>query len=90
MEKEISKKYSVNCIFLGESGVGKTFIINRLLDEGFNKNLQSTIGVNFKFHQQIYFENEEEDGSYIAINICKYLGYCWTRSISFLYKKNYP
>ena len=69
MEKEISKKYSVNCMFLGESGVGKTSIINRLLDEGFDENLQSTIGVNYKFYQQIFFENEEEDGSYIAINI---------------------
>ena len=69
MEKDLSKKYSVNCMFLGESGVGKTSIINRLLDEGFDENLQSTIGVNYKFYQQIYFENEEEDGSYIAINI---------------------
>ena len=69
MEKEISKKYSVNCMFLGESGVGKTSIINRLLDEGFDENPQSTIGVNYKFYQQIFFENEEEDGSYIAINI---------------------
>ena len=69
MEKDLSKKYSVNCMFLGESGVGKTSIINRLLNEGFDENLQPTIGVNYKFYQQIFFENEEEDGSYIAINI---------------------
>jgi len=69
MENDISKKYSVNCIFLGESGVGKTSIIRRLLEEGFDDNIQSTNGINFKFFQQIDFENKEEDDSKISINI---------------------
>ena len=69
MENDISKKYSVNCIFLGESGVGKTSIIRRLLEEGFDDNTQITNGINVKFFQQIDFENKDEDDSKISINI---------------------
>ena len=67
MENDISKKYSVNCIFLGESGIGKTSIIRRLLEEGFDDNIQSTNGIDFKFFQQIDFKNK--DDSKISINI---------------------
>ena len=69
MEKEMSKNYSINCMFLGESGVGKTSIIRRLLDQDFDENLQSTIGIDIKFFHQISFDNKEEDDSKISLKI---------------------
>ena len=69
MKKEIQKNYKVNCMFLGQSGVGKTSIIRRLLEEDFDKDCISTIGLHLKFYKQIKFENNNEDNSEISINI---------------------
>ena len=68
MEKEMPKIYNVNCVFLGESGVGKTSIIRRLLGKNFGKT-DSTIGIQVNFFQQIKFENQDENNSNININI---------------------
>ena len=65
----MSKIYNVNCILLGQSGVGKTSIIRRLLGKEFNTVMASTIGIEPNFFQQIKFENEDEDDSKISINI---------------------
>ena len=40
---EKKKIYFINIIFLGESGVGKSSIINRLLGLEFNMNIPSTV-----------------------------------------------
>ena len=69
MEKEVSKNYKVNCMFLGQSGVGKSSIIRRLLGEDFNEDITSTVGLDIKFFQPIKFENQDEDNSTISINI---------------------
>ena len=69
MEKEVPNNYKVNCMFLGESGVGKTSIIRRLLGEDFNENIMSTVGLEAKFFKPIKFENQDEDNSTISINI---------------------
>ena len=69
MKKEIQKNYKVNCMFLGQSGVGKTSIIRRLLEEDFDKDCISTLGLDLKFYKQIKFENNNEDNSEISINI---------------------
>ena len=66
---EKPKLYKINAVFLGESGVGKTSIIRRLLGEEFDENVKSTIGVTPHFIENIKFINEEEDNSEISIQI---------------------
>ena len=63
------KLYCVNLVFLGESGVGKTSIIQRLLGKGFKENTLSTIGLSANFYSIIKFENEEKDDSEISVQI---------------------
>ena len=66
---EKKKLYKVNAVFLGESGVGKTSIINRLLGQEFDIDVQSTVGVKAHLFPNIKFINEEEDNSEIEIQI---------------------
>ena len=56
-------------MFLGESGVGKTSIINRLLGHEFDKDVQSIVGVSSHLFPNIKSINEEEDNSEIEIQI---------------------
>ena len=41
------KSYNVKCVFLGDSTVGKTSLLNRLLTNNFNSTLESTIGASY-------------------------------------------
>lgn len=66
---EKNKNYNVNCVFLGESGCGKTSIIKRLVGENFEENTESTVAPNYYFVQNIKFLNEEEENSEISIDI---------------------
>ena len=61
--------YKVNAVFLGESGVGKTTIIRRLLGQEFDENVESTIGISPHPFPNIKFINEEDDNSEIEIQI---------------------
>ena len=61
--------YSINCIFLGESGVGKTSIIRRLLGKGFEEHILSNMGVEPNFFEKIKFKNKDEDDSEISVKI---------------------
>ena len=67
---EKKKIYFINIIFLGESGVGKSSIINRLLGLEFNMNIPTTVSSPilhlFKNYKIL---NEEEDDSEISIRI---------------------
>ena len=56
-------------MFLGESGLGKTSIINRLLGHEFDKDVQSTVGASSHLFPNIKLINEEEDNSEIEIQI---------------------
>lgn len=38
-------------VFIGESSVGKSSILNRYVDEIFDENYLATIGVDFKFKE---------------------------------------
>ena len=66
---EKTKLYKVNAVFLGESSVGKTSIIRRLLGKEFDENVVSTVGVSSNLIPNIKFINEEEDNSEIEIQI---------------------
>ena len=59
IEKEIGKEglKTFNIITLGESGVGKTSIINRYATNQFNSNISSTLGMNFVY-KEIHFNNK--------------------------------
>ena len=67
---EKKKIYFINIIFLGESGVGKSSIINRLLGLEFNMNIPTTVS-NPILHlfKNYKISNEEEDDSEISIRI---------------------
>ena len=54
MEKKEIKTFNV--ITLGDSGVGKTSIINRYVKNKFNDNITSTLGLNFSY-KEIKFNN---------------------------------
>ena len=69
MTERKKKLYKVNAVFLGESGVGKTSIINRLLGHEFDKDVQSTVGVSSHLFPNIKFINDEDDNSEIEIQI---------------------
>lgn len=43
-----SYAYSFKCILVGDSNVGKTSIINRLVSEQFEEELAATIGMEFR------------------------------------------
>lgn len=40
--------HSLLVIFIGDSNVGKTSIMNRILDKGFNEEANITLGVDYK------------------------------------------
>ena len=60
------KNYPINLAIVGDSGVGKTSFINRILGKKFNPNIMSTIGHNFVEH--LIFENKQKNFN-IKINI---------------------
>ena len=78
---EKKKLYKV-AAFLGESGVGKTSIINRLLGQEFDIDVQPTVGVEAHFFSNIKFINEEEDNSEIELQIWDTAGQELYRSVS--------
>ena len=61
--------YTINCVFLGESGVGKTSIIQRLIGKGFVENNSPTLNIESSFFQNIKFKNKEENDSEITVKI---------------------
>ena len=79
---EKTKLYKVNAVFLGESSVGKTSIIRRLLGEEFDENVVSTVGVSSNLIPNIKFINEEEDNSEIEIQIWDTAGQELFRALS--------
>ena len=48
-----------NIITLGDSGVGKTSIINRFIDNTFDNNITSTVGMNFRVKDMIVNKKEK-------------------------------
>ena len=79
---EKTKLYKVNAVFLGESSVGKTSIIRRLLGKEFDENVVSTVGVSSNLIPNIKFINEEEDNSEIEIQIWDTAGQELYRALS--------
>jgi len=47
-EKDESFDYSFKLLLVGDIGVGKSSILNQLVDEGFDDHQKGTIGVDFK------------------------------------------
>lgn len=82
---EKNKNYNVNCVFLGESGCGKTSIIKGLVGENFEENTESTVAPNYYFVQNIKFLNEEEENSEISIDIWDTAGQEKFRSVGKVY-----
>ena len=79
---EKTKLYKVNAVFLGESSVGKTSIIRRLLGKEFDEKVASTVGVSPNLIPNIKFINEEEDNSEIEIQIWDIAGQELYRALS--------
>ena len=50
------KKYVINIALIGDSDVGKTSLMNRLIGKPFNSNVISTIGID---HSQLLFERDK-------------------------------
>ena len=63
------KIYYINTLFLGESCVGKTSIINRLLGNKFCEVVTPSVGCETHFFKKIQFRNKEDDNSEISIRI---------------------
>ena len=64
---ETKKNYCINCMFLGESGVGKTSIIRRLIGQGFEVNMLPTTAIEKYFFKEIKCLNDKD--SEITIKI---------------------
>ena len=70
-------------IFLGDSGTGKTSIINRFINNKFDENLSSTVGVNFSIK-----ELKIKDGETIALNLIDTAGQEKYKALAKSYFKN--
>ena len=64
---ETKKNYFINCVYLGESEVGKTSIIKRLIGQGFEVNLLPTTAIEKYFFKEIKCSNDKD--SEITIKI---------------------
>jgi len=69
-------------ITLGDSGVGKTSIINRYINNEFNDNNPSTIGMNFSF-KKLYINKQK-----IKLKLMDTCGQEKYRSLTKTYLKN--
>ena len=59
MDKTKEEVKTFNIITLGDSGVGKTSIINRYVKNKFDDNISSTLGMNFAY-KEIKFNNKDK------------------------------
>ena len=59
MDKKKEEVKTFNIITLGDSGVGKTSIINRYAKNQFDDNISSTLGMNFAY-KEIKFNNKDK------------------------------
>ena len=82
MKNEMENIYSVNCVLLGNSTVGKTSIIKRLMGKKFEEKSLSSIGIDSNFLKPIDFKNKE-DNSKIIINLIDTAGQERYRSLSY-------
>ena len=82
MKNEMENIYSVNCVLLGNSSVGKTSIIKRLMGKKFEEKSLSSIGIDSNFLKPIDFKNKE-DNSKIIINLIDTAGQERYRSLSY-------
>ena len=82
MKNEMENIYSVNCVLLGNSSVGKTSIIKRLMGKKFEEKSFSTIGIDSNYLKPIDFKNKE-DNSKIIINLIDTAGQERFRSLSY-------
>ena len=85
MSKKQKKKIvdAMRIIFLGDSGTGKTSIINRFINNKFDENLSSTVGVNFSIK-----ELKIKDGETIALNLIDTAGQEKYKALAKSYFKN--
>ncbi len=65
--------YEFKLVLVGDSSVGKSSILARFVDDNFNENLLSTIGVDFKF-RKIKVEGKE-----VKLQIWDTAGTKWLR-----------
>src|SRR6266478_6218997 len=81
--KPVLKPYTKKIMLLGESGTGKTCLINRLIDDSFDKGQRATIGMDFRtYHTEwsnnikIHFQLWDTAGQerYESIVNCYYRG----------------
>ena len=85
----MSRKYKkenediMKVITLGEGGVGKTSIIRRYIDNEFDENVLSTIGLNFSFKNI-----ELKDGNTIKLKLIDTAGQEKYRALAKSYFKN--
>lgn len=73
---------SYKVVVVGSSGVGKTAIVQRLVDGTFQEESQSTVGVEFKSH------NITNDNEIVKLNIWDTAGQERFRSVSKAYFRN--
>ena len=84
MSKKFKKEEDImKVITLGEGGVGKTSIIRRYIDNEFNENVLSTIGLNFHFKHI-----ELKDGNTITLKLIDTAGQEKYRALAKSYFKN--
>ena len=81
MDKKQVKAF--NIITLGDSGVGKTSIINRYITNKFEDNMTSSIGLNFSY-KEIHFNNKDK----IILKLVDTAGQEKYRSLTKSYYKN--
>jgi small GTP-binding protein len=69
-------------VLIGDSSVGKTSIVNRLIDERFNANEQTTVGANWQLYSTVI------DGMRVEFQIWDTAGQEKFRSLGPLYYRN--
>ena len=87
----MSENENIICkvVLIGESGVGKTSIISRFVENEFYSSLESTIGASFST-KSIYVGEEEGENNLIKLEIWDTSGITKYRSLTKFFCKNSP
>jgi Ras-related protein Rab-6A len=80
--------YSFKFIIVGEAGSGKTSLMNRFINDKFDKNYDITVGIEMGFSTVLVDDESDGKSKYIKICINDTAGQCAFRSIIKSYFRN--